>query len=374
MDADARSRPPPLQRLLSPLKPRRPARLHGQDPQRPSGMPRTRSPGPLMAIEVRGLVKRARGACLRTLASPGQPWLPARPLPTPTACRCCGPSPCCCSRSRSPPRRPSPRSTPSPPPRPCQRHRGVSGSPSRSHPQASRRPSLRPSPPPSRRPSRPSRGAHPANQTGELYARRRASDLRIQCGKQSLSLCQVPSVVCRVRGRRRAGHRPLRLLRARRVRPGRGGALLRRGHRHRPLGTRPWRVRRQHGLRTPQRPHRSGVGHVPLTSLAIAHLYTKCGFSSFSLFFRGRCCRGCSLQDQPEALCVCRERGAVCGSDNATYASSCQMQMRSVRAAADETAGPPARLWLKHRGPCRAGGRAGSRRTRTLLGEASFID
>ncbi|XP_034234079.1 insulin-like growth factor-binding protein-related protein 1 [Thrips palmi] len=55
-------------------------------------------------------------------------------------------------------------------------------------------------------------------------------------------------------------------------------------------------------------------------------------------------------EDKPEALCVCRDPGQVCGSDNTTYASTCLM--KSARpASADEA---PVKVWLKHRGPCRS--------------------
>ncbi|KAE8736661.1 hypothetical protein FOCC_FOCC017883 [Frankliniella occidentalis] len=56
-------------------------------------------------------------------------------------------------------------------------------------------------------------------------------------------------------------------------------------------------------------------------------------------------------QDKPEALCVCRDQGQVCGSDNTTYPSSCQMRVAGAAGGQDE---PPVRVWLKHRGPCRA--------------------
>lgn len=55
--------------------------------------------------------------------------------------------------------------------------------------------------------------------------------------------------------------------------------------------------------------------------------------------------------DKPEALCVCRDQGQVCGSDNTTYPSSCQMRVAGAAGGQDE---PPVRVWLKHRGPCRA--------------------
>ncbi|KAK3915142.1 Insulin-like growth factor-binding protein-related protein 1, partial [Frankliniella fusca] len=56
-------------------------------------------------------------------------------------------------------------------------------------------------------------------------------------------------------------------------------------------------------------------------------------------------------KDKPEALCVCRDEGQVCGSDNTTYSSSCGMRLAGAAAGPDE---PPVRVWLKHRGPCRA--------------------
>lgn len=53
------------------------------------------------------------------------------------------------------------------------------------------------------------------------------------------------------------------------------------------------------------------------------------------------------LQDEPEALCFCKETQAACGSDNRTYESVCQMNEASVKSGST--------LYLKHWGPCRSG-------------------
>lgn len=52
-------------------------------------------------------------------------------------------------------------------------------------------------------------------------------------------------------------------------------------------------------------------------------------------------------QDEPEALCFCKETQAACGSDNRTYESVCQMNEASVKSGNT--------LYLKHWGPCHSG-------------------
>nr|CAD7196034.1 unnamed protein product [Timema douglasi] len=54
------------------------------------------------------------------------------------------------------------------------------------------------------------------------------------------------------------------------------------------------------------------------------------------------------MQDEPEALCVCKETQVACGSNNRTYDSVCQMNQE----VADS--GFPNTLYLKHWGPCRS--------------------
>ena len=53
------------------------------------------------------------------------------------------------------------------------------------------------------------------------------------------------------------------------------------------------------------------------------------------------------LQDEPEALCYCKETQEACGSDNRTYETVCQMNEESVRSGNT--------VYLKHWGPCRSG-------------------
>jgi hypothetical protein len=53
------------------------------------------------------------------------------------------------------------------------------------------------------------------------------------------------------------------------------------------------------------------------------------------------------LQDEPEALCFCKETQVACGSDNRTYESVCQMNEASVKSGST--------VYLKHWGPCRSG-------------------
>jgi hypothetical protein len=53
------------------------------------------------------------------------------------------------------------------------------------------------------------------------------------------------------------------------------------------------------------------------------------------------------LQDEPEALCFCKETQTACGTDNRTYESVCQMNEASVKGGSA--------LYLKHWGPCHSG-------------------
>ena len=53
------------------------------------------------------------------------------------------------------------------------------------------------------------------------------------------------------------------------------------------------------------------------------------------------------LQDEPEALCYCKETQEACGSDNRTYENVCQMNEESMRSGNT--------VYLKHWGPCHSG-------------------
>ncbi|KAJ1526123.1 hypothetical protein ONE63_009286 [Megalurothrips usitatus] len=55
--------------------------------------------------------------------------------------------------------------------------------------------------------------------------------------------------------------------------------------------------------------------------------------------------------ERTETQCVCREVGSVCGSDNTTYASACQLKPERPADNKDE---PAVKVWLRYRGPCRS--------------------
>ncbi|KAG8232182.1 hypothetical protein J437_LFUL012179 [Ladona fulva] len=51
-------------------------------------------------------------------------------------------------------------------------------------------------------------------------------------------------------------------------------------------------------------------------------------------------------QDEPEAICVCKMQGEICGSNNYTYETQCHMALDAVKLK------NPSSLYVKHAGPC----------------------